>query len=65
MDLYVNHVRRFKVSLSEFDSLEMYCYCEHCSCEETMDYKHKDDWSNTEDWACQNCVKNCYKEEIE
>ena len=45
-----------------FDTIEMECHCEHCSCKNPTNYHHKDDWNNPEDWACSECLEKCYKD---
>jgi hypothetical protein len=42
---------------------EMQCHCEHCECKSYVRYMHHDDWSEESDWACDECVEKCYKQE--
>lgn len=42
--------------------MEMTCFCEHCKCEETINYIHHRDWSSEEDFCCENCVEKHYQQ---
>ena len=36
---------------------EMQCYGNDLKCENTISYRHKDDWHSEEDYMCEDCLE--------
>ncbi len=46
------------------DEQLMQCDCENCGCGNTITYLHHSNWEQPSNWACEDCLKSCYKKEV-